>query len=62
MNDSMEYVVVVNEEGQYSIWHKNREIPMGWKELDVCGNKEHCLDFIEEIWTDMNPVSIREGK
>lgn len=60
MRNGIEFIVVVNEEEQYSIWHKNREVPIGWKALDVSGTKEQCLDYIEKVWTDMRPKSIRE--
>lgn len=55
----MEYIVVVNEEEQYSIWPKSREVPCGWKALEISGTKDECLDYIEEVWTDMRPKSIR---
>ena len=42
------YVVVVNLEGQYSIWPAGREIPRGWDEAGKAGPREDCLAFIEE--------------
>ena len=54
------YRVVVNHEQQYSIWPQAREIPPGWTDTGVTGNKQHCLSHIERIWTDMRPLSLRE--
>ncbi len=52
------YRVVVNDEGQYSIWFADREIPLGWYDLGKKGTKEECLDFIDREWTDMRPRSL----
>jgi MbtH protein len=53
------YVVVVNDEEQYSTWPENRDIPPGWRPLDKRGTKDECLDWIERTWTDMRPRSLR---
>ncbi|HNA90302.1 MAG TPA: MbtH family NRPS accessory protein [Anaerolineales bacterium] len=53
------FVVVVNDEGQYSIWPESREIPAGFKSTGKTGKKKECLDHIEETWTDMRPKSLR---
>ncbi|PGC13623.1 MbtH family protein [Bacillus toyonensis] len=54
------YTVVVNHEMQYSIWRKEKELPLGWEEVGFSGEKEECLDFIEKEWTDMRPLSLRD--
>ncbi|WP_030835523.1 MbtH family protein [Streptomyces sp. NRRL S-475] len=53
------YVVVVNHEEQYSIWPLGREIPEGWKDAGREGPKDACLAHINEVWTDMRPLSLR---
>lgn len=50
--------VVVNHEGQYSIWPIDRESPAGWKDAGKTGLKSECLEFIKEVWTDMRPLSL----
>ena len=60
MDDDREYTVVINDEEQYSIWFADREIPAGWKEVGVKGDKKACLDHIEEVWTDIRPKSLRD--
>jgi uncharacterized protein YbdZ (MbtH family) len=62
-NDSagQQYVVVVNDEEQYSIWPEGREIPLGWRAEGTSGSKEACLDRIEKVWTDMRPLSLRKA-
>jgi MbtH protein len=54
------YKVVVNDEEQYSIWFADREPPAGWRAAGKEGPKEECLAYIEEVWTDMRPKSLRQ--
>ncbi len=55
------FKVVLNHEGQYSIWPKNRDLPLGWKEDGTEGIKQVCLEHIEKVWTDMRPLSLRQA-
>jgi MbtH protein len=55
------YTVVVNDEEQYSIWPAGRELPAGWREAGRQGAKEDCLAYVEEVWTDMRPLSLRKA-
>jgi MbtH protein len=57
--DARMYIVVVNGEGQYSIWLANKAIPQGWRELGEKGRKTECLAYINTVWTDMRPRSLR---
>ncbi len=58
--ERIQYRVVVNHVEQYSIWFADREIPAGWRAVGVKGTKRECLDYIEEVWTDMRPLSLRK--
>jgi MbtH protein len=58
--DTTIYRVVVNHEEQYSIWPDWKDIPAGWREAGKTGNKEECLSYIKEVWTDMRPLSLRQ--
>jgi MbtH protein len=58
--DTTIYKVVVNHEEQYSIWPAHRENPLGWNDVGKSGNKEECLAYIKEVWTDMRPLSLRK--
>jgi MbtH protein len=53
------FKVVVNHEEQYSIWPQDRDVPLGWDEEGKEGTKAECLAYIEEVWTDMRPLSLR---
>jgi uncharacterized protein YbdZ (MbtH family) len=54
------YHVVVNHEEQYSIWPAERDLPPGWRADGTTGTKEECLAHIDEVWTDMRPLSLRQ--
>jgi MbtH protein len=58
--DKTIYKVVLNHEEQYSIWPADRENALGWKDAGKQGTKEECLAYIEEVWTDMRPLSLRK--
>ena len=53
-----QYLVLVNDEGQHSLWPAFREIPAGWTSVGPRGNRQECLDWIEANWTDMRPRSL----
>lgn len=53
------HTVIINDEGQYSVWLLELSVPVGWIEVEFCGSEEGCLDYIEENWKDMRPQSLR---
>ena len=58
--DTTIYSVVMNHEEQYSIWPADRENPLGWTSVGKPGPKAECLAYINEVWTDMRPLSLRK--
>lgn len=54
------FEVVVNHEEQYSIWPAGRDLPAGWRTAGKQGKKAECLTYINEVWTDMRPLSLRK--
>jgi MbtH protein len=58
--DNTIYTVVINHEEIYSIWPADRELPAGWNTVGVTGTKAECLEYIQEVWTDMRPKSLRD--
>jgi len=55
------FQVVMNHEEQYSIWPDYKEMPKGWQKVGKSGYKKECLDYIEKVWTDMRPLSLRKA-
>jgi MbtH protein len=54
-----DYLVVRNDEEQYSVWERRSPVPPGWYPDGFDGSKQACLDHIDEVWTDMRPASVR---
>jgi MbtH protein len=52
------YLVLVNDEGQHSLWPAFAEVPAGW--LVAFGEEDRtaCLEYVERHWTDMRPRSL----
>lgn len=59
--DDVIFQVVTNHEEQYSLWPADREPPAGWRSVGKAGTKKECLAYIEEVWTDMRPLSLRQA-
>ncbi|MFJ7075530.1 MbtH family protein [Streptomyces sp. NPDC098781] len=53
------YRVVLNDEEQYSIWWADRPLPDGWRTEGTEGSRQECLARIDEVWSDMRPLSLR---
>ncbi|MCI5058148.1 MAG: MbtH family NRPS accessory protein [Flavobacteriales bacterium] len=51
--------IVKNHEGQYSIWAGNKSVPEGWLAVGKSQSKEACLAYIDKVWVDMRPLSLR---
>jgi MbtH protein len=55
----MNHRVVVNRDGQYSIWPSETDLPAGWAAEGPAGSRQECLERIDTIWTDMRPYRSR---
>ena len=58
-DDDAIFNVVINHEEQYSIWPDYKEPPKGWRVVGKAGKKQECLAYIDQVWTDMRPLSLR---
>ena len=57
-DEDANYFVLINDEGQHSLWPVFADVPDGWKIIFGEDKRQACLDFIEENWTDMRPNSL----
>jgi MbtH protein len=57
--DALFYTVVVNHEGQYSIHPFGKALPSGWTETTKSGTQAECLDYIDTLWTDITPLTVK---
>ncbi|MFD9520481.1 MbtH family protein [Streptomyces sp. NPDC059979] len=55
------YLVLKNEEGQFSLWPTFVDVPNGWELAFGEAARQACLDFIESTWTDMRPKSLADA-
>ncbi|WP_433337024.1 MbtH family protein [Spirillospora sp. CA-294931] len=55
------YLVLVNAEGQHSLWPSFAGVPSGWDVAKTEDTRQACLDFVEENWTDLRPASLVEA-
>lgn len=53
------YKVVVNEEEQYALWPFAMMNPVGWSDAGKNGTKEDCMAYVNEVWSDLTPRSLR---
>ncbi|MFD6532177.1 MbtH family protein [Streptomyces sp. NPDC060184] len=54
------FLVLVNDEGQHSLWPSFAEVPGGWAIAFEENTREACLEFVEANWTDLRPRSLAE--
>lgn len=52
------YLVLINDEGQHSLWPAFIEVPAGWIVTHPADTRSACLDYINQHWTDMRPQSL----
>ncbi|MFF7793122.1 MbtH family NRPS accessory protein [Streptomyces sp. NPDC007991] len=52
------FLVLVNEEGQHSLWPSFVAVPEGWTRVFGEETRQACLDYVEQHWTDLRPLSL----
>ena len=57
-DEDASYFVLINDEGQHSLWPVFADVPDGWRVIFGEEKRQACLDFIEKNWTDMRPNSL----
>lgn len=61
------FIVLVNHEGQYSIWPHWKKVPGGWvaqtdeQGVQIKGDKKTVSEYVEKHWTDMRPLSLQKA-
>ena len=56
----VQFYVVKNHEEQYSIWPTYKPVPKGWDIVGEAKNKADCLSYIDGVWIDMRPLSLKK--
>ena len=52
------YHVLINDEGQHSLWPTFIDVPAGWTIVHKSDSRAACLEFVNQNWTDMRPNSL----
>ncbi|WP_033438837.1 MbtH family protein [Saccharothrix sp. NRRL B-16314] len=52
--------VLVNDEGQHSLWPSFADVPAGWATRFGPDTRDACVAYVEEHWTDLRPLSLRD--
>ena len=58
-NENGMYTVLINDEGQFSLWPAFIDIPSGWDTIYGEESRKNCLDYISQEWKDMRPNSLK---
>lgn len=53
-----QFLVLVNDEGQHSLWPEFAAVPEGWTVAFGTADRTSCLDYVSANWTDMRPLSL----
>ncbi len=56
------FLVLLNDEEQYSLWPAFIDVPAGWRVVHPAANRSTCLDFVHTNWVDMRPRSLRSAR
>jgi MbtH protein len=56
-----QFLVLVNQEGQHSLWPSFAAVPAGWTTVFGPDAKGAALDYVERNWTDLRPQSLIEA-
>jgi MbtH protein len=60
-DDTARFLVLVNDEGQHSLWPVFADVPAGWTVAYGEDDRQSCLAYIEKSWTDMRPKSLADA-
>ena len=60
-DDSRTYLVLSNDEEQYSLWPATIDVPAGWTVVHSADTRQACLEYVEQNWADMRPKTLREA-
>lgn len=61
------FLVLVNDEGQHSLWPAFADVPAGWTTVfghdgdEPGADRAAALEYVETHWTDMRPRSLVEA-
>ncbi|MUL77527.1 MbtH family protein [Mycolicibacterium sp. CBMA 226] len=58
-DESGSFCVLVNDEGQHSLWPAFADVPDGWRISFGEATRTACLEYVDRNWPDIRPASLR---
>ncbi|MFG2273920.1 MbtH family protein [Streptomyces chartreusis] len=58
-NEDGTFLVLVNDEGQHSLWPSFAAVPDGWRVALDESDRATAVAHVESNWTDMRPLSLQ---
>jgi MbtH protein len=58
-DDNGTFCVLINDEGQHSLWPTFADVPAGWRVDFGESTRADCLAYVEAKWTDIRPLRLR---
>jgi MbtH protein len=60
-DESAQFLVLVNDENQHSLWPVFADVPDGWRTAFGPGDRASAVGYVEKSWTDMRPKSLADA-
>lgn len=57
-DEAASYFVLINDEGQHSLWPIAIDVPAGWRVVFGEAPRQECMEYVDTHWTDMRPASL----
>ena len=54
------FSVLVNDEGQHSLWPAFADVPAGWTVVHGPTDRPSCVAYVNANWTDLRPRSFAQ--
>ncbi|MUZ75256.1 MbtH family NRPS accessory protein [Agrobacterium vitis] len=61
-DDTHEFVALVNDQGQHSLWPAHFSIPAGWELAFGPESRALCIDYVNTTWTELRPTKIERAQ
>lgn len=60
-DENGQFHVLRNKENQHSLWPTFAAVPSGWDIVLESATRAECLQYVEENWTNIIPLSAQEA-
>jgi MbtH protein len=57
----VDQLVLVNDEGQHSLWPGFAAVPTGWQVVFGPTSHQEAEEYVASHWTDLRPASLRRA-